>query len=48
MRDLEPGQTLEVRATDPTVQIDLLAWSRLAGHVLLKQQHNHYLLRRAG
>lgn len=46
MRDLEPGQTLEVRATDPTVRIDLPAWARLTGYEMLKQQDDRYLLRR--
>jgi len=48
MRDLEPGQTLEVRATDSTVRIDLPAWTRLTGHKVLKQQDDRYLLKRVG
>lgn len=47
MRDLEPGQTLEVRATDPSVRIDLPAWARLTGHQVVKQQDDRYLLRRS-
>lgn len=46
MRNLEPGQTMEIRATDPTVRIDLPAWARLTGHQVLKQQDDRYLLRR--
>lgn len=48
MRKLEPGQTLEIRATDPTVRVDLPAWARLGGHELLKQQDDRYLLQRTG
>ncbi len=43
---LTPGQTLEVRATDPTVVVDLPAWCRLTGHTLIDQQGDRYLIRR--
>jgi TusA-related sulfurtransferase len=46
MRRLAPGQTLEVRATDPSVANDLPAWCRLAGHELLKRERDRYLIRR--
>jgi TusA-related sulfurtransferase len=46
MRQLRPGQTLEVRATDPTVSIDLPAWCRLAGHQFISQQGHRFLIRR--
>ena len=46
MRHLSTGQTLEVRATDPSVTADLPAWCRLAGHELIKQQEDRYLIRR--
>jgi TusA-related sulfurtransferase len=46
MSSLATGQTLEVRATDPTVAIDLPAWSRLVGHELMAHQEDRYLLRR--
>jgi TusA-related sulfurtransferase len=48
MNRLRPGQTLEVRATDPSVAIDLPAWGRLAGHEVVSQQGDRYLLRRKG
>ena len=48
MRNLQPEQTLEIRATDPTVAIDLPAWARLIGHEVLKQQGDRYLLQRVG
>jgi SAM-dependent methyltransferase/TusA-related sulfurtransferase len=40
------GQTLEVRATDPSVAVDLPAWSRLSGNQLVKNEGDRYLLRR--
>ncbi len=46
MRELSPVQTLEVRATDPTVVVDLPAWCRLTGHTLIDQQGDRYLIRR--
>ena len=46
MRRMDPGQTLEVRATDPTVAVDLPAWCRLVGHDLIAQERHHYLIRR--
>jgi TusA-related sulfurtransferase len=48
MKHLQPGQTLEVRATDPTVAIDLPAWCRLTGHEVVSQQGDRYLLRHRG
>lgn len=44
MKTLEPGQRLEVRATDPTVRVDLGAWCRLVGYDLLKQEGDRYLV----
>jgi len=34
MAQLAPGQTLAVRAYDPSSQIDLAAWCRMTGHEL--------------
>ena len=34
MAQLTPGQTLAVRAYDPSSQIDLAAWCRMTGHAL--------------
>jgi TusA-related sulfurtransferase len=48
VRQLAPGQTLEVRATDPSVANDLPAWCRLAGHELVKRAEDRYLIRRSG
>jgi TusA-related sulfurtransferase len=46
MRRLAPGQTLEIRATDPSVAGDLPAWCRLAGHELVQHEGDRYLIRR--
>ncbi len=46
VRRLSPGQTLEVRATDPSVATDLPAWCRLAGQELANHQGDRYLIRR--
>ncbi len=46
LRRMQPGQTLEVRATDPSVAVDLPAWCRMTGNTLLRQQHDRYLIQR--
>jgi hypothetical protein len=46
VRRLSPGQTLEVRATDPSVAADLPAWCRMAGHEFAGHQGDRYLVRR--
>lgn len=40
------GQTLEVRATNPSVAHDLPAWCRLAGYALLQQDGDGYVIGR--
>ena len=47
MRKLEPNQTLEVRATDPSVAVDLPAWCRMINYTLLKQEGDRYLIQRS-
>lgn len=47
MRQLQPGQTLEIHATDPSVAVDLAAWCRMTGHTLVEQTTDRYLVRRA-
>ena len=44
MREMQPGQTLEIHATDQTVSVDLAAWCRMTGHQLVEQQSVHYLI----
>jgi len=48
LRRLAPGQTLEVRATDPSVTNDLPAWCRMTGHELVTHDGDRYLIRRRG
>lgn len=35
LRELAPGQVLEVRVNDPTARLDVEAWSELSGNRLL-------------
>ena len=35
LREIEPGQVLEVRVNDPTARDDIASWCRLSGHELL-------------
>ena len=35
LREMEPGQVLEVRVDDPAARLDVPAWSRLSGNTLL-------------
>jgi TusA-related sulfurtransferase len=42
---LASGQTLEIRATDPSVASDLTAWCRLTAHTLVSQEGDRYLIR---
>src|SRR5574341_1744797 len=42
MRQLAPGQTLEIRATDASVAVDLPAWCRLTGHEVVTKQEDRY------
>ncbi len=46
LRRMQPGQTLEVRATDPSVGVDLPAWCRMTGNALVIQQDDRYLIQR--
>ena len=50
-KELEPGQVLELLATDPGVESDLPAWSRRSGNEFLGIEREgdvyHVLLRKA-
>lgn len=46
MKGLAAGQTLEVRATDPTVKVDLPTWVRMRKYHLLEQVDDRYLIRK--
>jgi tRNA 2-thiouridine synthesizing protein A len=47
---LQPGQTLEILATDPGSQADFAAWSRSTGNELINSVHEgtvyKYLVRK--
>lgn len=45
MRRLVPNQALEIRATDPSITVNLTAWCRLTGHVLIMHAGDCYLIR---
>jgi tRNA 2-thiouridine synthesizing protein A len=51
IKTLEPGQVLELLATDPGVEPDMKAWSTRTGNELLKIEKTdhvfHVFLRRA-
>jgi tRNA 2-thiouridine synthesizing protein A len=52
IRDMEPGQVLEVIATDPSTQRDIPKFCSFLGHQLLHQQadqkHYKYYIKKAG
>jgi TusA-related sulfurtransferase len=48
VRKLQPGQSLQVHANDPSVAADLPSWCRLAGHEFEKQAQNQFLIRKKG
>ncbi len=48
IRKMTPGQTVEIRATEPSVAVDLPAWCRLTGHTLIQHEDDRYLVRRKG
>lgn len=45
MRKMESAQTLEIRASDPTVAVDLAAWCRMTGHTLVEQRGDRFLVK---
>jgi tRNA 2-thiouridine synthesizing protein A len=52
MKQLQPGELLELLATDPGVEPDMVAWSSRTGNALVGVTKDgdvfHVLLRRAG
>ena len=46
MRKMQPGQTLVIHATDPSVAVDLAAWTRMTGNELLDQRGGYFLVSR--
>lgn len=45
LRELEPGQVLEVRVDDPSAVDDMAAWTRLAGHELVQTVQEGEIIR---
>ena len=46
MRDMKPGERLEVIARSPGAPTDLPAWCRMTGHTLVSSEHPVYVIRR--
>jgi len=46
LRKMNPGQVLDIQAGDPSVAEDIPAFCRLSGHEFVKQEGDHYLVRR--
>ncbi|HEX9036835.1 MAG TPA: sulfurtransferase TusA family protein [Ktedonobacterales bacterium] len=50
LRDMQPGQVLEVRVDDPAAREDIASWVRLTGHTLLAVQETprafHFYVRK--
>ena len=46
MKDVAPGEIIEVVARDPGAPIDLPAWCRTTGHALEEAEHPVYRIRR--
>jgi TusA-related sulfurtransferase len=47
MREMSPGQTLEIHATDAAVSIDLEAWCRMTGNDLVEHRGYHFLIKKS-
>lgn len=45
MDELEPGQVLEIYATDKGAKNDLTAWAKSSGHELLKHEEENGVLK---
>jgi tRNA 2-thiouridine synthesizing protein A len=45
LRELAPGQILEVRVDDPAAVDDMAAWTRLAGHELVQTVREGEIIR---
>ncbi len=45
LREMAPGQVLEVRVDDPAARDDMAAWTRLAGHELVQTVQEGEIIR---
>ena len=39
IEELQPGETVELIATDPGSKADIPAWAEMTGHTLLRAEH---------
>jgi len=46
MKELDPGESLELIARDAGAPVDLPAWCRMTGHALLSADHPVYVIRK--
>ncbi|MCA8944230.1 MAG: sulfurtransferase TusA family protein [Planctomycetes bacterium] len=46
LREMQPGDVLEVVANDSAAPQDLPAWCDVTGHALVRATHPHYWIRR--
>jgi tRNA 2-thiouridine synthesizing protein A len=46
MKQMKPGESLELIACDPGTPTDLPAWCRMTGHALIAADHRVYVIRR--
>lgn len=48
IEQLEDGELLRVTALDAGAPVDLPAWCRMTGHVLIRSSHPVYVIRKVG
>jgi tRNA 2-thiouridine synthesizing protein A len=46
LKNMKPGERLEVIARDPGAPTDLPAWCRMTGHKLVSAEHPIYVIER--
>ena len=46
LKQMSPGDIIEVIARDPGAPVDLPAWCRMTGHSLLSADHPIYVIRK--
>jgi len=46
LKEVEPGESLEVITDDPGAPVDLPAWCRMTGHTLVSAERPAYVIRR--
>ena len=46
LRDMAPGAVLKVISSDPAAPLDMPAWCRVTGNVLVAMSHPEYFIRR--